>query len=258
MFKFLVLLVIFLFSQILISYAKSIEELEKNLVNYYINGYNDKIKTTLNDILAINENKYKTDKEIIDYWNYVDNKMKLYRSVPSNGLPTTKSHAFVVLGLKLNDDGSLKQEAIERCNVAYECAKKYPNSKIFLTGGHTANNNTMATEAEKMKEYLVKVKGLKKNRMITETESLTTKENAKFTFELLSEYNIKSITIVSSDYHIRRGSILFKAVSLEMAQNSGKKPIELLENAVWNTGSNDINKVIEGNALASMLNIKIS
>ncbi|OUM58966.1 hypothetical protein PIROE2DRAFT_15627 [Piromyces sp. E2] len=240
-----ILLIFFLISLssylVTASNDETIQKLEVNLLNHYITGNNNEVKTTLNNILSLDKNTYNRDKEIIDYWSYIDNKMKLYNDSPSNNLPKTHNHGFVVLGYKLNDDGSLIEEAIERCNVAYESAIKYPNSKIYLAGGPTANNNTYVTEAGQMKDYLVKVK-----------------ENALNTLPQLYENNIKTITLVTSDYHIRRGNIIFKYVSLKIGRQLGKEPIEILENVVWETGSNEINKVIKGNALASLLDINIS
>ena len=61
--------------------------------------------------------------------------MFLNNGVASDLLPNSRAHAFVVLGYALNSDGSLRPEAIGRCDVAYESAIKYRNSFIFLTGG---------------------------------------------------------------------------------------------------------------------------
>ena len=238
--------------------SETIKELEGHLLYYYINENKSKINSILQQILSLNETIYKRDQEIIDYWEYIDDHMPLYPRIAPDGLPTTSDHAFVVLGYKLNNDGSLKPEAIGRCDVAYESAMKYPNSLIFVTGGGTASGNKTATEGGQMKDYLVNVKGLDENRIITETKAKDTIQNAQYTIIKLIEKNIKTITVITSDYHIRRGNILFKGVALLKAETLGISPIQVIENAVYQTGKATEGKWIEGYALASVLNVKIS
>ena len=76
--------------------------------------------------------------------------------------------------------------------------------------------------------------------------------------KLLYDNNITTITVITSNYHIRRGNILFKGVSMIMAETLKKSPIELLENAVWKkAGKTTEGKSVEGAALAYILNVKI-
>jgi len=234
---------------------KDIEALEKQLIINYIDKNYNKIDDILNEIMALDEYIYRRDKEIMDYWDYVDHKMKLYYGKPSNNLPKTSDHAFVVLGHVLNKDGSLDKEGKGRCDVAYECAIQYPNSKIFITGGRTAKGNTTVTESGQMKKYLVEEKGLSEDRIEIEKDSRTTNENVHFTLKKLYELNIKSISIVTSDYHIRRGSLLFKGVSINMSNSLGKDPIEILDNAVWKSDTRKVDNVTEEHAVLSVLNI---
>ena len=212
----------------------------------------------LQEIQSLDEPTYQRDQEIIDYWEYIDDYMPLYPRIAPDGLPSTSDHAFVVLGYQLNSDGSLKPEAIGRCDVAYESAMKYPNALIFVTGGGTASGNKTATEGGQMKEYLVNVKGLDENRIITETKAMDTIQNAEYTILELIEKKIKTITVITSDYHIRRGNILFKGEALLKAESLGVAPIQVIENAVYETGKPTEGKWFEGYALASILDVKIS
>ena len=70
----------------------------------------------LTQIKSLDENVYKRDEEIIEYWKYIDNSMTLHKNVAPDGLPRTPDHAFVVLGYALNSDGSLRKEAKGRCD----------------------------------------------------------------------------------------------------------------------------------------------
>ena len=87
---------------------------------------------------------------------------------------------------------------------------------------------------------------------------MDTIQNAKNTIVQLYADNIKTITIITSDYHIRRGNILFKGVSMVMAESLKKTPINILQNAVWETGKATEGKLFEGYALASILNVSIT
>ena len=237
--------------------SETIKQLEGHLLYYYINENKSQVKTILEQIKSLDEAVYKRDQEIINYWEYIDDYMPLYPRIAPDGLPATSDHAFVVLGYQLNSDGSLKPEAKGRCDVAYESAMKYPNSLIFVTGGGTASGNKTATEGGQMKDYLVNVKGLDEKRIITETKAMDTIQNAEYTILELIEKNIKTITVITSDYHIRRGNILFKGVALLKAESLGTTPIVVIENAVYKMDKPTEGKWMEGYALASILNVKI-
>lgn len=235
---------------------KDIKQLEGYLLFNNIFEDYEKVQNYLWQIEVVDQDIYERDRLLLEYWSYLDNKMTLNKGVAPDGLPNSANHAFVVLGYALNPDGSINQEAMGRCDVAYESAIKYPNSFIFLTGGGTAKENKDVTEGGQMKEYLVNVKGLDEKRIILETKAMDTIENAKNTIEKLTEYNIKSITVITSDYHIRRANLLFKGEIMLMAEKNGIYPIQILNNAVYETGKETEGKLIEGYALGSILEIK--
>ena len=66
-----------------------------------------------------------------------------------------------------------------------------------------------------MADYLVE-NGIGADRLIVENSSLTTYENAIFSCDILStQYpQVENIVVVSSDYHIPMGCLLFEAQSL--------------------------------------------
>lgn len=74
----------------------------------------------------------------------------MYNDVLPDGLPDTDELCIVVLGFQLNPDGSMRDELINRLNVALRSAEKYPNAYIVCTGGGTASGNASATEAGEM------------------------------------------------------------------------------------------------------------
>ena len=211
----------------------------------------------LTKIQSLDENVNKREKKLIEYFEYIDDSMILLKIVSPDGLPQTPDHSFVVLDCALNSDGSLGLEDNDRCYFAYKNAMKYPNSLIFITGGAIDNNNKTTPEGEQMKAYFVNVKGLDGNRIITETKAKETIQNAKYTMEKLIEQNIKTITVITSDYHLRRGNILFKGEAMIKAESLGITPIQVLENAVYSTGKSTEGKSMEGHDLGAILNVKI-
>lgn len=240
------------------SETDDIKKLEGNLLYNYISGNETQVDNILEKILSLDKKIFERDAEILNYWYYIDEEMELNEGVAPNNLPNTRDHAFVVLGYALNNDGTLRPEAMGRCDVAYESAIKYPNSLIFVTGGGTAKENKNVTEGGQMKDYLVGVKGLDENRIVVEDKAMDTIENAKKTVVKLIEYNIKTFTVITSDYHIRRGSILFKGEAMLASEKLGIKPMELIENAVWKTGKQTEGKLFEGYALASIMEVQLS
>jgi uncharacterized SAM-binding protein YcdF (DUF218 family) len=238
------------------SIQDKIKKLEGNLINNYTQGNDSVVDEILESIKELDESIYERDLEIINYWHYIDDEMKLNEDVAPYYLPKTADHAFVLLGFGLNDDGSLKPEAIGRCEVAYKSALRYPKSKLYITGGGTAKNNSTATEAGQMREYILK-KGLDAKRIIIEVSAMTTVQNARNTVKLLYQNHVKSITIITSDYHIRRSNILFKGEIMLKADTYSSAPISIIQNAVYKTGRATEGKYYEGTALASIMGVSL-
>ena len=128
------------------------------------------------------------------------------------GLPEDDRLALVILGLALNADGSIQEELVERLQVGLDCAAQYPNAWVICTGGGTAKENKDVTEAGQMGEWLLQ-HGLDAKRLILEDQSLSTIENAEKTLDLLNP-QVSALAIISSDYHVARGSLLFEATAL--------------------------------------------
>ena len=191
-----------------------IEELLQYYANYQETAQTD-IDRILDEIKQEDETLYEEWSQIMDYWSYVNTEMTVYTGVAPDGLPEDDSLCIVVLGFALNPDGTMKDELIGRLTVALASAEKYPNAYVACTGGGTAANNPDATEADQMAEWLIE-QGLDPDRVIVENQSKSTVQNAQFTYAILrSEYpQIDSLCMVTSDYHVQRGSLLYYAQCL--------------------------------------------
>jgi uncharacterized SAM-binding protein YcdF (DUF218 family) len=79
-------------------------------------------------------------------------------------------------------------------------------NKILLTGGTQVGGTT---EAHMMMQQALFL-GIPKEDILIEEESLTTLENAKYSLEIVHANKFKSIILVTSPYHTRRSSMIFK------------------------------------------------
>ena len=177
----------------------------------------------------------------------------MYNDVLPDGLPDTDELCIVVLGFQLNPDGSMRDELINRLNVALRSAEKYPNAYIVCTGGDTASGNASATEAGEMAKWLEE-HGVDEGRIIVEDSSLTTAQNAIYTYDILvSEYpSVRYLAIVSSDYHIATGELLFSAESVLKAPVPGEEKLNVVSNASWDAPSGSLSTMFQAGALIEL------
>ncbi len=170
--------------------------------------------------------------QLMEYWVYVNRDLSVNYGLLPNGLPRDSSLCIVVLGYQLNPDGSMADELIARCQVALDCARQYPESVIAVTGGGTAFRAPELTEAGQMADWLIR-NGIDENRILVEDQSQTTVENAQFTYDMLraEQPQVRAVAIVSSDYHIPLGCLLFQETFLFAAWQDGCEPLNVFTNA---------------------------
>ena len=181
---------------------------------------------------------------IMDLW---ETPVTVNEALP-DGLPEDDSLCLVGLGFQLNPDGTMREELIERLKVMLAASEKYPRALIVCTGGGTAADEPSATEAGRMAEWL-EAQGVDPSRLIVEDHSLTTAQNAVFTFDILAERypQVRQIAIVSSDYHIATGVLLFGAEAI--LRESG---IEIAGNSAWHAPSGTLSAMFQAGALIEL------
>ncbi len=167
---------------------------------------------------------------VMDYWFSLTADLHLYYDALPDGLPTDDSLCLVVLGYALESDGSMAYELLRRCEVALAAAEQYPNAYILVTGGPTAFLSE-GTEAGRMADWLVE-HGVAAPRLIVEDRALTTAQNALYAGALLKAYpQVDSVAMITSDYHIAVGSLMFEAEALFEEYETGEKPFSVVANA---------------------------
>ena len=235
----------------------------KQLIAYYRdyqeNAATD-IQRVLQELKAVDESKYEAWKQIMNYWSYANTDMVVNDGVAADGLPNDNSVCIVILGFALNSDGTMKSELIGRLQAGLDTANKYPNAYVVVTGGGTASGNPNVTEGGLMGEWLLD-QGLSADRLIIENKAPDTVGNAKNTYDILSSNypDVKSLIMVTSDYHVPRGSILFYSKCLLAAYESGGKPLEMISNAGYNTGSKGYETIsLQASGVATVAGVSLS
>ena len=196
-----------------------------------------KIQKTLDQLKEEDAELGEVWQQIMDYWSYANTEMEvLLNTVPEN-LPTDDSVCIIVLGLKLNDDGTMQEELIGRLETGLAIAEAYPNSYIAVTGGGTAENNPNATEGQLMGEWLL-AQGMDASRVIVEDRAPDTVGNAENTYSILKEKypHVDSIVMISSDYHVPRGCLLFQSKFILDAYANGEEPLKIIASVGFETG----------------------
>ena len=190
---------------------------------------------------------------IMALWKDVNRNLPVHPDVLPDGLPDTDELCIVALGFQLNPDGSMKEELIERLRVVLRCAQKYPNAYIVCTGGGTASGNERATEAGRMAEWLIS-HGVEYSRVIVEDDSLTTAQNAILTCDILEERypQVKQLAIVSSDYHIATGTLLFGAEAILRPDEEGNARWTVVSNAAYPAPAGSLSAMFQAGALIEL------
>lgn len=231
------------------------EIIEEMVVYYgtYTDQAEERVAERLDELKTADPEAYEKWNSIMSKWKAVNGDLQINENVLPDGLPETDELCLVALGFQLNPDGTMKDELIERLQVVINSAKKYPNAYIVCTGGGTASENPSATEAGKMAEYLIE-NGIDESRVIVEDQSLTTAQNAMFTYDILTEQypQVKKIAILSSDYHIATGKILFEAEAVLRAENAGEEKLEVISNAAYPAPSGYLSTSFQAGALIEL------
>ncbi len=112
---------------------------------------------------------------------------------------------IVVLGAALGPEGDLGPALAERVLVGVEAWRAGRAPRLLMTG---------RLEAEKMKARAVKL-GVPAERILVETEALTTRQNAIGCAAILRAHGLGRALIVTQAYHRRRAVAAFRRVGVD-------------------------------------------
>lgn len=109
----------------------------------------------------------------------------------------------VILGNRLNDDGSITDIMERRLESALKLNKLFKPDYIVVSGG-VANAKAGVSEAQVMRDYLVE-RGVSDEKIVLEDKSLSTKQNAEFSVPICAKLNATEILLCTSLEHMSRG-----------------------------------------------------
>lgn len=241
--------------------ARAADETEiiRQMINYFRHhqeAAEADISRLLEELESISPEKAARWEAIMDSWLWTETELNLRSSILLDGLPDDNSLCIVVLGYELTPLGQMQQELRGRVQVALEAARKYPNAYVMVTGGATAATNKTVTEAGRMAAHLME-NGISEDRIIQETKSYSTEANAINCMQILSrDYpQIKHLVLITSDYHIQYGYVLFAA---QQQLNHGGSS-DLVGAACYSTGRNSgFGYATQAAALAEIAGVHIA
>jgi uncharacterized SAM-binding protein YcdF (DUF218 family) len=101
------------------------------------------------------------------------------------------------------------QEDTEPVSVVPDLARRYPTAKIIFSGGSTETATPRPSEAAIVRQVFISW-GIPAERILTEEQSQTTSENARFTARLLHPTPQSRWLLVTSAYHMPRSMGAFR------------------------------------------------
>lgn len=131
----------------------------------------------------------------------------------SDGLSDNGAQAdvAVILGNKVNQDGTLSERLEKRLETGVELYKNHRGKRIIVSGGLGKEG---FYEGSKMKEYLIS-KSIPDSVIIVDNKGDNTRLTVENTIGIQKKYHFKSIIIVSQYFHVTRTKKLFRNKGFE-------------------------------------------
>ena len=131
------------------------------------------------------------------------------------------TETVVVLGSYVMKSGPSKVTE-SRLDAAAEYLNAHPDAVCIVSGGQ--GKNEPWPEADAMKSYLVSV-GIDEARIFKEDESDNTRENLKFSYDIIKENGFsEKIVIISNEFHLYRAGRIADRLSIEHTYYAAKTP----------------------------------
>ncbi|MCR5116393.1 MAG: YdcF family protein [Lachnospiraceae bacterium] len=128
------------------------------------------------------------------------------------------TETIVVLGSKVNFYGPSLMTA-NRLKAAIKFMNDHPDTKCVLSGGQGPDEPF--SEAKGMFDYMVS-HGIDENRLYLEDRSTNTRENLKFSKELIEKEGLnENIAIVSNEFHLYRAGLIAKKLGIAHSSIAG-------------------------------------
>lgn len=123
-----------------------------------------------------------------------------------------KADIAVILGSKVNENGTLSERLEKRLETGIELYQKHRIKKILVSGGLGKEG---FYEGSKMKEFLIN-NGVPDSLILVDNDGNNTRLTVENTLKFQKEYKFKSIIVVSQYFHVTRTKKLLENRGLLM------------------------------------------
>ncbi len=134
---------------------------------------------------------------------------------------------LIVLGAGVN--GTIPSlSLLNRLEAAKDYLDEYPQAVVIVSGGQGQGEDI--TEARCMNDWLIK-NGIAPNRVIMEEKAVNTKENIRFSLDIIQSRGDDpeaKVAIVSSEYHLYRAKYMAKQLGAQPFGVAGKTSYPIL------------------------------
>ncbi len=129
----------------------------------------------------------------------------------------------LILGSKVNEDGSLSESLEQRLKCALNLYNKKRIKYILVSGGLGKEG---FYEGTKMKDFLIE-NGIPSKIIFVDNKGINTLASVKNTLALQKKLKFKSIMIISQYFHLMRAKMLFKKYGFHNISTSSPKYFEI-------------------------------
>ena len=136
---------------------------------------------------------------------------------------TKKVDLIVILGNKVNEDGTLSERLKARMIAGLELFKHGKAKRILVSGGLGKEG---FYEGSKMKEFLLK-NDVPDSVILVDNKGNNTLLTVQNTLKLKDEFHFKSITVISQFYHVTRTKMLFRKEGFSTVYSASANYFEL-------------------------------
>lgn len=120
--------------------------------------------------------------------------------------------AIIILSHHMDQAGKLGCESLSRANLAIDTFLTKPNIELILTIGWAYRKDTDKPIGLSVKEYLLS-KGIEDKSIKIDINSRDTVGDAVFSkINFVDIFNIDSLIVVTSDYHVIRAKQIFETI----------------------------------------------
>ncbi|WP_233788876.1 MULTISPECIES: YdcF family protein [Chryseobacterium] len=122
-----------------------------------------------------------------------------------------KADIAIILGNKVNEDGTLSERLEKRLETGIELYKNHRVTKILVSGGL---GKEAFYEGDKMKEFLIS-NAIPDSVIFVDNYGNNTRLTVENSLKFQQKYKFKSIIVVSQYFHVTRTKKLFKDQGFE-------------------------------------------